>query len=448
MTDGGRTGGPGLDYVLPLRWDDGDEAGLAELTGYLRRLARHARVIVVDGSPPPVFERHAAAWAGIAEHLRPDDDLAFVNGKVNGVVTGMRRARAERVVIADDDVRYGAAELAAIGALLGRADLVRPQNHFDPLPWHARWDTARTLLNRAFGADYPGTFGVRRSVFHEMGGYDGDVLFENLELIRTVRAHGGRECRPLGLYVRRLPPDPARFWSQRVRQAYDDLAQPVRLAAFLSVLPALAVALSRRRYGRVLVCAGLAVGAAETGRRRAGGRWVFPFSAALFAPVWLLERAVCAWLALAARLFLGGVPYAGRRMRTAAHSVRWIKAHRNRRTGRPGVAGAARTEASGAVWTEASGAGEHGPAETSWPGERHPAGELGRGARRGTGDPGSGAPSGGRLGLARGAEAGGPMRAVAEGLGRRSPAAAQRHRGPAWVDDGAVLGGEDERAPQ
>ncbi|GAB2462183.1 hypothetical protein GCM10027187_32850 [Streptosporangium sandarakinum] len=440
MTDDDRAGGPGLDYVLPLRWDDGDEAGLAELTGYLRRLARHTRVIVVDGSPSPVFERHAAAWAGIAEHLRPDDDLAFVNGKVNGVVTGMRRARAGRVVIADDDVRYGAAELASIGALLGWADLVRPQNHFDPLPWHARWDTARTLLNRAFGADYPGTFGVRRSVFHEMGGYDGDVLFENLELIRTVRAHGGRECHLLGLYVRRLPPDPARFWSQRVRQAYDDLAQPVRLAAFLSVLPALAVALSRRRYGMVLVCAGLAVGIAEAGRRRAGGRRVFPFSAALFAPVWLLERAVCAWLALAARLFLGGVPYAGRRMRTAAHSTRWIRAHRNRRTGGTGVAGAVRAEA--------PGAGERDPAETSGPGGRHPAGGFGPGARRGTGAPGPGAPSGGRLGLARGAEAGGPVRAVAEGLGRRSPAAAQRHRGPTGVDDGAVLGGEDERAPQ
>ena len=37
-----------LDYVLPLRWSD--DAGLEELTGYLRRLARHAHVIVVDGS--------------------------------------------------------------------------------------------------------------------------------------------------------------------------------------------------------------------------------------------------------------------------------------------------------------------------------------------------------------------------------------------------------------
>jgi hypothetical protein len=316
----------GLDYVLPLRWEE--DSGLDELTAYLRGLARHARIIVVDGSPGGLFDRHTRRWRGLAVHLRPDDDLGFANGKVSGVVTGLRRAAAEHVVIADDDVRYDATGLARVRALLEEADLVRPQNHFDPLPWHARWDTARTLLNRGLGADYPGTFGMRRSTFVRMGGYDGDVLFENLELIRTVRAGGGREARPLDLHVRRLPPEPGRFWSQRVRQAYDDLAQPARMAFFLAVLPGLAAALLRRRHRAVLAGAGLAVGLAEVGRRRGGGRRVFPFSASLFAPVWILERAVCSWLALAARLTRGGVPYAGRRLRVAAHSVRWIRRHR------------------------------------------------------------------------------------------------------------------------
>ncbi|MFC4061221.1 glycosyltransferase [Planomonospora corallina] len=329
--------GCGLDYVLPLRWTE--DSGLDELTGYLRGLRRHARVIVVDGSPPELFDRHARRWHGLVTHLRPDPDLDFANGKVSGVVTGMRRATAGHVVIADDDVRYDAAALERVRALLEEADLVRPQNHFDPLPWHARWDTARTLLNRGLSADYPGTFGVRRSSFEWMGGYDGDVLFENLELIRTVRAWGGRELRPPDLYVRRLPPDAGRFWSQRVRQAYDDLAQPGRMAFFLAVLPALAAALLRRRHRAVLAGAGLAAGLAEVGRRRAGGRRVFPADASLFAPVWVLERAVCSWLALAARL-RGGVPYAGRRLRVAAHSVRWITEHRlsggrSRPDGRP-----------------------------------------------------------------------------------------------------------------
>lgn len=375
-----------LDYVLPLRWDD--DTGLEELTAYLLRLSRNARIIVVDGSPPEIFDRHARTWGGFLHHVRPDPGLPFANGKVSGVITGMRLARAERVIIADDDVRYGEAELAAVAALLDGADLVRPQNYFDPLPWHARWDSARTLLNRSLGADYPGTFGVRNSTFREMGGYDGDVLFENLELIRTVRAHGGRERRPLDLYVRRLPPEPGRFWSQRVRQAYDDLAQPVRMAAFLAVLPSLAAALLRRRHRVVLAGAGLAVGLAEVGRRRAGGRRVFPWTVSLFAPVWILERAVCSWLALAARFVRGGVPYAGRRLRTAAHPVRGL---------RPGRGGE---------------------------------------------------PSGGALGPTRCPEARGLVRPVAERLGGGPAAAAQRHGRPAGVDGLTVLGEQGEGPPQ
>ncbi|GII94483.1 glycosyltransferase [Sinosporangium siamense] len=312
-----------LDYVLPLRWRD--DSGLMELTGYLRWLSRSVQVIVVDGSPAPLFERHSETWEGFVRHVRPDRDLRFANGKVSGVISGMRRARAERVIVADDDVRYGEAELARMHALLATADLVRPQNYFHPLPWHARWDTARILLNRSIGADYPGTFGVRRSTFRRMGGYDGDVLFENLELIRTVRSFGGREHRPLGLYVRRLPPDAQRFRSQRVRQAYDDLAQPARMLGFLALLPALAVCLLRRRWRAVLAFSALTVGAAEIGRRKAGGRQVFPAGTSLFAPLWMLERATCSWLALWARLFRGGVPYAGRRLLVAAHSVRYLK---------------------------------------------------------------------------------------------------------------------------
>ncbi|WP_244894110.1 glycosyltransferase [Planobispora rosea] len=318
---------PDLAYVLPLRWEE--DRGLEELTAYLRWLSRHVRVTVVDGSPDRLFDRHARRWRGLVTHLRPDPGIEAANGKVAGVVTGVRAATAEHVVIADDDVRYDAAGLAAVRALLEEADLVRPQNYFHPLPWHALWDTARTLLNRSLGADYPGTLGIRRSVFIAMGGYDGNVLFENLELIRTVRAHGGRELRPLDLYVRRLPPDPARFWSQRVRQAYDDLAQPARLALFLTVLPCLAAGLLRGRQRAVLSCAGLVVCLAEAGRRRAGGRTVFPSTAVPFAPVWVLERGICSWVALTARLTRGGVPYAGRRIKVAAHSLHRLRRRRH-----------------------------------------------------------------------------------------------------------------------
>ncbi|SEB46674.1 glycosyltransferase [Microbacterium hydrocarbonoxydans] len=263
-----------VEYILPLRWDD--DADLDELTDYLTALRAWADVTVVDGSDPERFAAHAAAWAGLLRHVAVDERPG-ANGKVRGVLTGVAIARHERIVLADDDVRYGRQALDAVVSALDSASLVIPQNHFDPLPWHARWDTGRTLLNRAVGRDWPRTYAVRRSVLRTVGGYDADTLFENLEMERTILAVGGIvQARP-DLYVARRPPTTRHFLSQRVRQAYDSFA---RLALEASALPALC--LLRRR------------------------------------------PAALALVALGTRL-RGGVQYGGQRVPVAAHSVRTIR---------------------------------------------------------------------------------------------------------------------------
>jgi hypothetical protein len=319
-----------VSYVLPLRWSE--PSPLRELTAYLRRLSGWVEeTIVIDGSPPPVFARNAAALAGIAWHLPPDRDLDFAMGKVNGVISGVRAAGHEPIVIADDDVRYDRAALARIVDLLGEADLVRPQNYFDELPWHARWDTARTLLNRVFTGDaqfpvgdFPGTLAVRRDSFLGSGAYDGDALFENLELMRTIRAAGGTVLTPLDLYVARRPPTTAHFLSQRVRQAYDDFGVPLRIASFLALGPLGLAALRRGRGRRLALGVAASVAVAEIGRRRAGGAERFPASASLLAPAWIAERSICAWLALGARL-RGGVRYGERRVKRSATPLRQLR---------------------------------------------------------------------------------------------------------------------------
>lgn len=300
-----------IEYVLPLRWRDDD--GLADLTAYLALLRRWADVTVVDGSDRERFAAHAAAWAGLVRHLRVDGDQGR-NGKVRGVLTGIGVARHEQIVIADDDVRYDRASLDAVVSDLAFASLVKPQNHFTPLPWHARWDTGRSLLNRAIASDYPGTYAVRRSAMRHIGDYDADVLFENLELERTIRASGGVVSDRPDIYVARRPPTVRHFLSQRVRQAYDSFAQPRRLLVEAAVLPT-AWSLRRRPATLALLALGI-IAMAERGRRRAGGRAVFPASSALWAPFWVCERAVCVWCAIGARL-RGGVSYGGQRMPVA-----------------------------------------------------------------------------------------------------------------------------------
>jgi hypothetical protein len=313
-----------VEVVIPLRWDAPGETD--ELAAYLKDLSQWADVTVVDGSPEELFDVHAAVWAAHARHLRPEPLLAGRfghNAKVDGAMTGVRLARHDLVVLADDDIRYDEAALRQLVDRLQHADLVRPANVFSSWPWHARWDGARSLLNRAIAADWPGTFGVRRGVLLTTGGWDRDVMFENLELVRTVRAAGGRVADAPEILVLRRPPDVQHFWKQRVRQAYDDLAQPWRLATALSTLPAALVAL-RRRPSWLASAALATVVIAEAGRRRGGAQRYVPGDVPLFAPLWVLERGMCSWLAVAARL-RGGVRYRGKRLRVAANSMRTLR---------------------------------------------------------------------------------------------------------------------------
>jgi hypothetical protein len=320
---GGDDGLLALEYILPLKWSDGVED--VGMTAYLRNLSGWVEVTVVDGSAPAVFARHHERWNAMVRHVAPRGP-AHPNGKVHGVLTGLAMARHERIVIADDDVRHTRETLARMRELLEHAEVVRPQNYFAVLPWHARWDTARSLVNRAVGSDFPGTLGVRVSALPQ--GYRGDVLFENLELIRTVKAAGGRETLANDLFIERLPPTTAHFWGQRVRQAYDSQAQPARLALEMALLPAL-VLQSRNPLG-YLPWAAAAVGVAAIGRRKNHGQKVFDTAAPLWAPLWVVERSVTTWIALAHRL-RGGMPYAGGQLKDAASPMRELRARHDSR---------------------------------------------------------------------------------------------------------------------
>jgi hypothetical protein len=310
---------PAATYVLPIRRErSGNER---ELAGYLASLSI-AEIIVVDGSPADAFDRLKDALSDRIQHVRPDPSLHGLNGKVRGVLTGLQLAAYERIVIADDDVRYNDGALRAVLACLDHAEVVRPQNYFDPAPWHAVFDGARCLINRALDGDWPGTLAIRKSALPN--GYNADVLFENLELVRTIRVAGGRECVARGLFVRRLPPTSKHYWSQRVRQAYDEFARPARLAAALTIVPLLLISLLLKTPTIAGAIAILAIMLAFTGWLCEGAwRYFSPWSI-VAAPLWVCERGVCAWIAVYRRVMCGGMWYAGGVIRDAATPAEYL----------------------------------------------------------------------------------------------------------------------------
>src|SRR5215217_8109528 len=89
-----------------------------ELTDHLRSIAERLQLIVVDGSPEPVFAAAHAQWSPWARHVRPEPRHACAMGKVQGVLTGLDLAETDVVIIADDDVRYAPdASRAVVDAL-------------------------------------------------------------------------------------------------------------------------------------------------------------------------------------------------------------------------------------------------------------------------------------------------------------------------------------------
>jgi hypothetical protein len=311
---------PRGSLVVPFRRLDATPSDLARMAADFA-VARAAgwEVLVADGSPPAAFARHAAAWRDACRHVPLDPRWQFLNGKVNGVMTGVEAASADRVVLADDDVAYDAATLERVHRLLDDADLVVPQNYFRPLPWWARIESGRILLNRAVrrAGDYPGTFGVRRSTFLRIGPYDGDVLFENEELRRHFLRHGTRVRHARDLFVARRPPALGKWREQRLRQAYEDVDAPAKTALFLALLP-VTLAIGATGGAGALVAWSAAVGATTIGLAARGlgdgaRRWI-PASVCLTAPLWVLERALTVHPAVVARLRGVGCAYGGRRI--------------------------------------------------------------------------------------------------------------------------------------
>ena len=309
---------------MPVRWGAVDpeverdfEAHLARPHGCATSPSSTARE-GEDAQPPP--ER----WARHVRVLTPDPRWRGPNGKVGGAMTGIRAARHERVVLADDDVRYDGDQLAAVVRALHDADLVLPQNHPTAFPWWAWWESGRMLLNRALATDWPGTCALRRStMLARAAGRPTPCTRTSRWRARSRPSGGGWPTGPTcscpgtrrrsgtscasgcGRRTRTGPSPPLRRWG------WPSHRSPWRCCAADP---------HARRRGRGASWRWPRRGAAARAAARA-----FPPHTPLAAPLWVLERGVCAWLALLRARAVGPV-YHGRRMPLAAHSSRWLTA--------------------------------------------------------------------------------------------------------------------------
>jgi hypothetical protein len=317
-------------FIVPIRRVAIDPVEIAKLADYFKALRlAGCEVLVVDGSPFAVFEQHKKSWQSCSRHVAPDPKYTFLNGKVNGVHTGVDLASCERIILADDDIRYSAADVQRMCTLLDKFEMVRPQNFIAPLPWWARLETARILINRGVlrAGDYPGTCGFRRSTMHRVGPYDGDVLFDNEEIVRHFALKGVDINYALDFFILKRPPTFTKWLEQRPRQAYEDFVMRAKTAAFLSVFP-LSLGLGFLVSVRVAllflaILSLLSVLLSTRGMLRNAAYRVFPVHSPLFAPLWIFERSLSVYWALYWWARYGGYPF-GQKLLSKGTGDAWI----------------------------------------------------------------------------------------------------------------------------
>jgi hypothetical protein len=326
-------------YLLPIRRVRVNAQEADGFARYFEQLARAGcEVLVVDGSPPEVFAGHEGAWRGVCRHVGVDPQYKYLNGKVNGVHTGVDLAGCERIILADDDIRYTPEDIERACQMLDACEMVRPQNYLAPLPWWARMEAARMLINRGVlrTGDYPGTCAFRRSACLRVGHYDGDVLFDNEEIVRHFALQGANVCYARDFFIHKRPPTFQKWLEQRPRQAYEDFVMRFKTALFMSLIPA-TVALARfvslrAALAFVALVAVVSMLIAARGRWSDGARRFFPASVLLYAPVWILERALSVYWALYWRVTRGGYPF-GDRLLSKGTGRSWIAGGRVQRRG-------------------------------------------------------------------------------------------------------------------
>ena len=170
------------------------------------------------------------------------------------------------------------------------------------------------LINRAWikEGDYPGTLGVLRATMARLGHYDGDVLFDNEEIVRHFRLHRASICLARDFFILKRSPTFRKWIEQRPRQAYEDFVMRAKTLFFAALAPAFILCLIFGGWRPAL--AFMAVGAcaaiimASRGLGDEATRF-FPRWICLYAPLWVVERAVSTYWAFYWRITRGGYPF-------------------------------------------------------------------------------------------------------------------------------------------
>lgn len=278
---------------------------LRELAAYLSSVGvAGCEVVVLDASPREAFTEHARVLRWVGRHVAIEPDHRTRSGALDLVRGGASVATCEKVIVATHDVRYTADAIDQICEHLEIHEVVEPQDYLDPLPWWGGIEAGRILIHRGVEPqpDHGATLAFRRSAIQTLRLLH--VLEATDDMARRLETAGAEVFAATAIFVRRQP-GPLKEWlERRPRAAGDDLALPMKSFFFLSLIPLMLLLATvggirlAATYAGIIAFASFALAV----RGRLGASEHFPLYAALFAPLWVLERSLSVYWAVFRRV--------------------------------------------------------------------------------------------------------------------------------------------------
>ena len=284
---------------------------LHDLAAYLSDIAASDfEVIVVDASSPEHLEENRRVLRWVCRHTAAKPQHVTGFGKIDVLRAAIDLASCDKVIVADEHVRYSPEALDDVTALLEMHEVVEPQDYFDPMPWWGGIEAGRILVHRSISPipDRGSTFGFRKRSVSGLRSLDHAALAH--DYVRRLASQGAEVFTSMQLFVRRMPPAFSDWIRELPRRAEEEFRMPATAVLFFMLIPSLiAVTLLGGARMAGTIAAGIAfasIGLALRGRIGAGR--FFPWRACFFAPVWILQRSVSIYCGLLWRVSRGGEP--------------------------------------------------------------------------------------------------------------------------------------------
>ena len=290
-------------YVVLVQNATASTSELRELAAYFSTLGvAGCDVVILDASPRLQFELNGRILRWVGRHVAVHPEYRAANG-IDLVRAAASLATCEKVIVANEDVRYTPEAIGQLCDLLDVHEVVEPQDYLDPMPWWSGIDAGRMLIHRGIEPepDHGATFGFRRSAIRGLR----TLPASSDAHARRLSAVGAEVYSAADVFVRREPEPFADWVASRPRLAGDDFELVFKTAFFFSLVPLLLllVAFGGARFAGVYMglIAFASVGLALRGRAGVASMH-FPLRACLFAPVWVFERSVSVYWALYRKL--------------------------------------------------------------------------------------------------------------------------------------------------